>query len=272
MGWPDDLVDRVAAIVREVSAAVIEPRFGALADHERHDKAPGEVVTVADTEAEALLTRRLQGLTGGLAGDVPVVGEEACAADPALVDALLGARAWIVDPIDGTANFATGSADWAVMVALVEAGQTVASWIWRPVAGAMYVAERGSGAHRNGEPVVVSDRPIEPGRLRGAVLRRFLDHDQAAAVERNRHSVAELRDGRGCAGVEYPAIIEGHQDFVVFWRTLPWDHAPGALLIEEAGGVVARPDGSSYRPGDASWGLVAGANAHAWHAARALLP
>jgi fructose-1,6-bisphosphatase/inositol monophosphatase family enzyme len=118
---PVGLGDAVADLVREVSAEVIEPRFRLLTEGETRLKEPGEPVTVADEEAEALLTRRL----GELLPGVPVVGEEACAADPALRAMLAGERAWLVDPLDGTANFIAGRPDWAVMVALVEYGETL---------------------------------------------------------------------------------------------------------------------------------------------------
>src|SRR5689334_15279464 len=101
--------------MRETSATVLEPHFAALADLDVREKTPGEVVTAADEEAEAFLAPRLRAIV-----DVPVVGEEGCAADPALRNALTGERAWLVDPLDGTANFASGSAEWAVMVALID--------------------------------------------------------------------------------------------------------------------------------------------------------
>ncbi len=129
----------VEALVREVSESVIEPRFAALGKGDVEEKSVGEIVTVADREAEVLITTRLEEILPG----VPVVGEEGCAADPVRLTALDADRAWVVDPLDGTANFVAGSPDWAVMVALVANGEVAASWIWQPVARRMYVAERG---------------------------------------------------------------------------------------------------------------------------------
>jgi len=85
-------------------------------------------------------------------------------------------------------------------------------------------------------------------------------------MKRFGREVSSLGPGRVCAGVDYPLTAEGEQDFVLFWRTLPWDHAPGALLVTEAGGVVAHTDGASYRPGIAREGLIA-ASSTAAHAA-----
>ncbi len=252
----------VADAIREVSAAAIEPRFAALVAGEVRTKSPGELVTVADEEAEAMLCRRLAGILPG----VPVVGEEGCSRDPARLAALRSDRAWLVDPLDGTANFVAGSPDWAVMVALVEGAKTVASWIWLPLRRIMYMAETGGGATRNGDRLLVTPEG-RPARPRGAVLRRFLDRWVLDRLDSDavRDGLGDIGPGRYCAGVEYPLLVEGGQDFILFWRTLPWDHAPGVLLLREAGAAAARPDGSAYRLTDAEGrGLLAAADESTW--------
>ena len=263
-----DVVDRVAAAIREVSATTIEPRFRALTSEDVHEKSPGEVVTVADREGERLLARRLVDLLPG----VPVVGEEACAEDGSLVRALQGERAWLLDALDGTSNFVAGSGDWAVMVALVDHGSPVASWIWRPSDQRLYLAELGAGATCNGR--LLARRPaahVPPRRLRGTVLTRYLDPPAAAAVERNRERFGPLAPGHRCAGIDYPLLAEGGIDFLLFWRTLPWDHAPGTLLVQEAGATVRRLDGTSYLPTQTTLGLLSAADDTTWGRARGLL-
>lgn len=259
-----DLMDKVEATLRQVEEEVIRPRFRSLLESEVSTKSPGEVVTVADVEAERVLTRRLSDLA-----PAPVIGEEACADDPSLLRALEAERVWLIDPIDGTANFIAGTDDWAVMVALCQHGHTVASWIWRPVSQTMYVAERAAGATENGRRLGVASRERVPAAMRGAVLTRFLDPGTAARVARNRTRFGTVTGGSLCAGVDYPAIIGGQLDFALYWRTLPWDHAPGALLLAEAGGAVRRPDGTPYRPGRLGEGLLASVDAPAWEAVRA---
>ncbi|HEV2369314.1 MAG TPA: inositol monophosphatase family protein [Acidimicrobiales bacterium] len=263
-----ELIDRVGDAVRRVSADIIEPRFRSLAAHEVEEKSPGQTVTVVDREAEAALEAEL----GAILPGVPVVGEEACSGDPSRLAALGSERAWVVDPLDGTGNFVIGSPDWAVMVALLAGGEAVASWIWQSLRARMYVAERGAGASCNGE-VLRSRRPRAEATtgLRGAVLSRFMDRDTAAGVRGNAGRFAEIRPGRFCSGVEYPAVIEGEEDFALFWRTLPWDHIPGVLLVEEAGGRARRPDGSAYRGEADRPGLLVAADAPTWELARQLL-
>lgn len=259
------MLDHVAGIIQEVSAEVLEPRFAALGELNAWHKAPGEVVTSGDIEAERLLIRRLAELAPG----VPVLGEEAAAADPSLPAALANApRLWLVDPLDGTANFVAGSPDWAIMVALLEHGTTVASWIWRPVGRRLFVAERGGGAWAGDRRIVCPTPPTDIGALAGSVLTRFLGDDVRSSVAANAQYFAQVTDGRMCAGVEYPMIAEGDQHFAFFGRTLSWDHAPGVLLVEEAGGWPRRLDDSGYRPAQTSFGLLVAADEHTWIAVR----
>ncbi len=262
-------MDAVAAAVREVSAGIVEPRFTALAVGDVRAKSPGELVTVADEEAEAALTDRL----GAILPGVPVVGEEACARDPRLLEALGADRAWLVDPLDGTANFVASSPDWAIMVALVEDGSTTASWIWQPATSTMYTAQRGAGAARNGEQLRIS-ATVRPERCRGAALRRFLGPDLLERIDTEtvRRTLGVLGPGRYCAGVDYPLLVEGGQEFILFWRTLPWDHAPGLLLLSEAGGTSRRPDGSAYQVADTGGcGLLAATDDETWNKVHAVL-
>lgn len=115
-------VDEVATLIHEVAVSAVLPRWRALADGDVEEKSPGEVVTSVDRAAEALLTERLLAILP----DALVIGEEATAADPSLLDAVEEAPLlWLVDPLDGTQNFVNGSADFAVMVALV---QTARQW------------------------------------------------------------------------------------------------------------------------------------------------
>jgi fructose-1,6-bisphosphatase/inositol monophosphatase family enzyme len=70
-------------------------------------------------------------------------------------------------------------------------------------------------------------------------------------------SVGRVVPAIGSAGIEYKALVDGSIDFLMYWRTLPWDHAPGSLIVQEAGLYVARLDGEPYRPGDGGAGLLA---------------
>jgi fructose-1,6-bisphosphatase/inositol monophosphatase family enzyme len=243
------------------------PRFRALAAGEVEEKTPGELVTVADREAEAVISPGLLALYPGSR----VVGEEAAAADAALLSGLDTGAVWLVDPLDGTGNFVAGRQPFSVMVALLIDGEAVASWMLDPVSGDLAMAERGGGAFLNeGRIVVDVSVPKVPG-LRGAILRRFLPDGLRDSILKRVEALGEVLPGAVCAGADYPKVARGGMDFVMFWRTLPWDHAPGALFLTEAGGKVARFDGTPYRPGDGGNGLLATRNGAVWEQVHATL-
>ena len=260
-----DPLERVETLMREAAERAILPRFRMLAAHEIEEKSPGELVTQADRESEAILT---EGLAGLLAG-ARVVGEEACAIDPALAEGLDSGLVWLVDPLDGTANFAAGEEDFAVMVALLRDGITIAGWMLDPTSGRLARAERGAGAWIDGDRLRAPER--RPGsKLRGAIG-RFMPPAMQADVTRRVEAGATLLPGLKCAGAEYPLIALGERDFAFYWRTLAWDHAPGALFLEEAGGKATRPDGSPYLAGSKGSGLIAATSPELWEDARRLV-
>lgn len=255
------LTTNVATLLREVAAEIIMPRFQKLATGEIVEKTPGELVTIADRESEARLDPALRAL---LPGSV-VVGEEACAADESLLRRLDGDGAvWVIDPVDGTANFAAGRAPFGVMVALVKKGETVGGWIYDPQTDEMAITERGAGAFVNGERIKTSPRPVAWGDLRGAALSRFFTDAERAGIMKASEGLGALLPGFACAAREYVEVAAGRQHFAAFRRVLPWDHAPGVLLTLEAGGVARRLDGSAYRPADISPGLLMAQNEEMW--------
>lgn len=257
------LVEPVAAAMRQAAQTAILPRYRRLSAHEIEEKSAGEVVTDADREAEAILTPVLQALLPGSR----VVGEEAAAVNPGLLRGLDEGLVWLVDPLDGTSNFVSGEGPFAIMVGLLENGQTSACWILDPQTGTEYQARKGFGATRNSRTMDRAPRGSvveHPSELNGAILTRFFTPDVRGRVERGRHLLGKTTSGMLCAGAEYPAIALGEQDFALFWRTLPWDHAPGALLVTEVGGHVARPDGGAYSPGDGKSGLLIARSVASW--------
>lgn len=249
----------VADLLREVADFSIMPRFQRLKEGEVRNKAPGEEVTIADEEAEHILTSRLRDL---LPGSI-VIGEEAVARAPDLLLEIGQETVWLVDPLDGTANYVAGSPCFSTMVCLLHRGEAVGAWMLSPVSGTLHVAEKGGGAWIDGEHVRTVLAPEWPG-VRGAILTRFLPDDLRARLERTSQGLRSVLPGMRCAGEEYPAIVRGAQHFALFARALPWDHAPGALFLTEAGGRVARFDGQPYRPTEPGFGLLAASTLTVW--------
>lgn len=259
-------IDAVSTIIREVAAADILPRFRSLSRTDIREKGPGDLVTVADEAAERHLTARLLDLMPGSL----VIGEEATAADPGVLDRIRAPEpVWIIDPIDGTANFVAGEPQFACMVALARGGRTIAAWILDPVAGRMLTAAEGEGAWLDGARCRVRD-PASPEAMRGAIGSRYFQkrvRDQLETRIPRIGSVISLR----CAGQEYFRLLAGDTHFSVYRRIMPWDHAAGTLMHAEAGGYAAKLDGSPYAPTDREGGLLLAPDAAGWVALQTLL-
>ena len=233
----------VLALLQDVADEVINPRFRALADAEVTEKNPGDLVTIADHESEALIT---EALTAAYPSAL-ILGEEAMAADPTLIEAFEEAdHAFTVDQVDGTKNFVNGSPNHAVMVSEVIGGEITRGWIWQPQLEVSYVAERGAGAFRNGERLTVVTDSGAPYRT----ARRTW-------VGKELPGLGTLELTWACCGVDYPNLMAGEASVLVYSRSMPWDHLPGAVILTEAGGVLGRHDGGAIDPMRLEGGIVA---------------
>ncbi len=234
------LDEEIRDLMRFAARGSMLPRFRNLADGEVEMKGEDDPVTVVDREVENFLTEALTKLAPG----VPVVGEEAAHADKSVLDHL-SQQCWIIDPLDGTANFAEGKEPFGIIIALADAGRTVAGWIYDPNRDRLCHARRGEGAFLDGEKIVARSTGQEPPVA--AISRIFLDDAERAEVDAKVAPYHSLVDVPRCAAEQYPRLALGENDVSTFKRTLAWDHAAGVLWLNEAGGKAARLDGSEYR-------------------------
>lgn len=247
----------VVQLLRAAARAEVMPRFRHLTPGMIHEKSsPTDLVTEADVAAEAFITEGLHRMFPGCL----VVGEEACAADPALLGRLGEAElAFVVDPVDGTSNFCAGLPLFGVMAAAIAGGQVVASAIHDPVGDDTATALAGQGAWltpAGGDPVRLHvAAPVAPSAMSGCISWRYMQDPRRRSVLHNMTGLASVCDYR-CAAHEYRMLAAGHCHFLVFNRLMPWDHLPGCLLHQEAGGYSAHFDGSPLLPADTAGGLV----------------
>lgn len=237
----DALTRAVQALMREAAERAILPRYRKLAADQITDKAADDVVTIADLESEAILTEGL----ARLLPDATIVGEEAYFADPSLQDRLGDALCWIVDPLDGTNNFAYGKPPFGVLVALAENGETVAGWILDVLSGRFCHAVKGGGAFVDGERMQARTSGQEPPIAAISVV--FADPARRAGLLQEIAPHYTCVDIPRCAAEQWPRLALGINDVSIFERTYAWDHAAGVLLLNEAGGKAARPDGRPFR-------------------------
>jgi fructose-1,6-bisphosphatase/inositol monophosphatase family enzyme len=252
-------------VMARAAVTAILPRFGKLQAEDKHEKAADELVTIADRESEQILADGL----ALLLPEAKIVGEEAAETDP-LIRADLGDElCWIIDPLDGTANFAAGEGPFGILVALAQRGEPIGGWIYDPRSSRFCSASRGLGAFVDGEPIKVSGGAVRaPVAAVSSLLCRTTPGQRLVdAIECNFTVTAMPR----CAAWQYPQMVLGGSNISFFGRTLPWDHAAGVLFLAEAGGKATRFDGSPYRVDDDRTGLVAAASEALWTAAMAVI-
>lgn len=239
---PRDLSELAIAIAREAGELAARRRGEGVAIAATKS-ALADIVTEADREVEALVRARLAESRPADA----FLGEESGASGG-------GAEiTWVVDPIDGTVNYAYGIPQYAVSIAAVSGSADPETWIaeaavvFNPAVGELFRAHRGGGAWLGDRRLAVSD----PGPA-GALLATGFGYDPAThapALERLARVMPIARDIRriGAASLDLAFVAAGRFDGYYERGLNPWDHAAGALLVEEAGGRVGGAPGG--RPG-----------------------
>jgi fructose-1,6-bisphosphatase/inositol monophosphatase family enzyme len=258
----------VRELVISAAATAVLPRYKALAKGDIRTKSgPNDLVTEADLHCQAILTETL----GKLLPEAAVVGEEGGGTEDEACAAIAAAEwCWVIDPLDGTHNFAHSRAGFVVMVALVHGGETVGAWIHNPLGGETHVAVKGQGAWSDLRRLAAA----QPGPLKQMTGVLYVGQRRAPALHARLKSIANelgpmsfLRS----AGSEYLGLAAGRIHYAIFTRLLPWDHAPGVLSFCEAGGHAGYWDGEPYRPSEARHvPLLVAPNEAAWRELRGI--
>lgn len=221
-------------VVAEASALLANVRAADI----RTKTDPRDLVTEWDTRCEDLIRARLAARTPGIA----IVGEERGGADDA------AAPCWMLDPIDGTVNFAHGLPIWGVSLALVVGGRAEVGVVAAPALGWTFWASRGGGAWAHDGALRVS----EVGPLPRALLVTGFPYDRAVSPANNfaqwEHfqRVAGAVRRLGAASLDLCFVARGWIDGYWERKLKPWDIAAGALIVEEAGGRVTDTTGGRF--------------------------
>ncbi|MGB3738449.1 MAG: inositol monophosphatase family protein, partial [Pontixanthobacter sp.] len=137
-------------------------------------------------------------------------------------------------------------------------GAARSGWIYDPRRDRLCEAYLGEGAYIDGERVTTRASGVSPPRL--AAMTRYMEPDQRALFDREIAPHYTLATAPGCAAEQYPLTVLAEHDVAIYERTLPWDHAAGALFLNEAGGACLRLDGSPYRVDSGRKGMIGAAN------------
>ncbi|MGG5811580.1 3'(2'),5'-bisphosphate nucleotidase CysQ [Falsiroseomonas sp. CW058] len=238
-----DLLDLAARLAQRAADAIMAVRAAGFAVEAKRDLSP---VTAADRIAEALIVDGLREATPG----IPVVAEEAVEAGLAGGPA---ARFWLVDPLDGTREFAAGETSFAVNVGLVVAGRPHLGAVALPAHGEVFGGIAGLGAWKRDAG---GQRPVRARRApaEGPVVmasRHYADDPRIADFARARGAARVVHIG---SAEKFCRLAEGAADlYPRFGTTMEWDTAAPEAVLRAAGGEVAQWDGTPLRYGKDDW-------------------
>ena len=219
------------------AGALLRERF--LGDVQVAPKGRGSIVTNVDLLAE-------EHILGLLQGEFPSVGILAEESAPV---ASASGYTWVIDPLDGTRNYAAGIPVFSVVVALAQGDEVILGLTYDPLREELFLAERGKGATLNGVAIHVSPRTT----LKEGVLGFDMGYEDKRAQEALKlmvdlwpgmRSIRVL--GSAALGLAYAA--SGRLDLYLHQHLSPWDIAAGLLLVREAGGVATDKDGAPAIP------------------------
>ncbi|MDA7982994.1 MAG: inositol monophosphatase [Alphaproteobacteria bacterium] len=240
----------------ERAAKALRRDFGEVHALQVSRKGPADFVSRADTRAEQILQRELQtarpdyGFLMEESGHIPNPKSN---------------RTWVIDPLDGTSNFLHGIPHFAISVALREEERLIAAFVLQPLTGERFSAELGLGAFCNDRRMRVAARKNPEDTLIATGF-PFLGHDDFEPVHNDIRAVMPKTAGLrrfGAAALDLAWVADGRFD--AFWQRhlKPWDWAAGALLVQEAGGLVTEAGGKSLKPDSPSI-LAANEPIHRW--------
>lgn len=229
---------QAAITAARAAGGLLRERLGAV--HQVRHKGPADLVTEMDRQAEDLIASTLQKIfpAYGLVGEEG--GEQFVSDNPR----------WLVDPLDGTTNYARGYPFFAVSIALERDGEIEVGAVYNPVLDELFVAERGGGASLNGRPIQVSPttRLGESLLASGFPCDAWTDEaDNGSEWHRFLKRVLSLR-ADGAAALDMCHVAMGRIDGYWELELGPWDMAAGALIVREAGGTVTQINGDPFSP------------------------
>lgn len=236
------LLSLAGRLATEAAVAILEVRTAGFRTLTKLDQSP---VTEADHRAEALI---LAGLRS--AASIPVIAEEEVAAG---LETEAGSEFWLVDPLDGTREFAAGNENFTVNIGLVRGGVAVLGAVALPAHGQLYLGRLGHGASRRdggGETPIRVRQPPADG-LAVLASRHHAD-DATLAAYLGRQRIASL--GNIGSAAKFVRVAEGVADlYPRLGRTMEWDTAAPQAVVEAAGGSVTLFDGTPLRYGKPGW-------------------
>ncbi|WP_341677840.1 inositol monophosphatase [Niveibacterium sp. SC-1] len=246
------LTRALESVVREVAREVTLPRY---LNSVRSHKADGSALTEADELTQKALIERLPAIK-----DAPVLGEEMTASEQLSVWHAAQEGLWVIDPVDGTTNFANGIPVFGLSVAYLVAGRTQFGVVYNPIADEAFYAALGAGAWLNGMRLPLRRGADELALAVGGADFKRVPPELAARLA-TRSPCYSLRNF-GSSALEWCYVAAGRLDVYLHGGQMLWDYAVGRLMVEEAQGHASDLDGRPIVPSPgAKQSVVVAANA-----------
>lgn len=226
-------LDRVVRLVTRAAREELSPRF---AQVQRHYKPDGSQVTEADLAMQRRLTQELAEAWP----EVGLLGEEMPAEEQQAQLVRPGAGLWLLDPLDGTSNFAAGIPFFSVSLALLRDGAVQLGVVYDPSRDECFAAQRGGGAFLNGDPLAPRAAPPMRGAIALVDLKRLPPGLIARLAQQPPYA---SQRGFGSVALEWCWIAAGRCHLYLHGRQQLWDYAAASLILSEAGGHACTLEG-----------------------------
>ncbi len=207
-------------------------------------------VTVADTEAEAVILATIK-------AHFP---EHSILSEESGEEARDSSYQWIIDPLDGTANFVNGIPLFAVSIAVLKDGLPIVGVVYQPVGDSLYTAKRGKGTQWNGKSVRVSDGDTEHAVITFSPGKKA--KEQLNTLFGNAEKFVKSKRYLGCAALDLAYVARGGTEGVFFLGLNKWDYGAGVFLVEEAGGKITDFAGNPWVFGASDYFLASNGRVH----------
>jgi len=217
---------------------------------EREVKEDKSFVTIADKKAEKAIMQEIRREFPDPGFLCEESGETSSASE----------YQWVIDPIDGTANFINGIPLFAVSVALLKDGLLIVGVIYSPAGDSLYVGAKGKGVRWNGKKVHVSDGHAKDALITFGTGKR--DKDKLNMFFLNAEQFVKSKRYLGCAALDLAYVARGGTEGFICLGLNKWDYAAGVLLVEEAGGIITDFFGKPWVFGSEDYFVVSNKKIH----------
>lgn len=227
MSQYQQMLPQLQQIIREAAKAELLPRFRCM---ERQFKADGSIVTEADHAMQAAVQAELQQHWP----DIALLGEEMTEAEQSALMESSHSGLWVLDPLDGTSNFAAGIPCFSVSLALLKDGEVKLGIIYDPLLDESYSAIAGMGAWLNDTPLSADDSELPLSKCIAQVDFKRLTGEMAARIASNPPYGSQRSFGSGA--LDWCWVAVGRVQLYLHGKQKLWDYSAGQLILREAGG------------------------------------